>query len=210
MLTCARIWAQTNSSFILNPAEQHERLLPLQAASLQPKKPDLRPPLGGEWSEKKRKEFLCRDQFYIIISSDGMKCTLLAWLNCQSWPFLDLLSYLLSSWARLWCSWAPWNQTGKASSISGRKSPRSCTPTCIWSRLVGSRLETTQRVSLVFEKDEKESEDGDKSWRHGMQERLMQQCSFYGMHDLYLIYTNLYREFSLAIQWTADQLSNYC
>lgn len=57
----------------------------------------------------------------------------------------------------------------------------------------------------------KERERGDKSWRQRIWERLMQQCSFYCMHDLDLICINLYSKFSLAMcWWTADQLSNYC
>lgn len=59
-------------------------------------------------------------------------------------PLSCRVSYLLSSSAYRWCSAAPWNQTGKASSTSGRTWPQSFGSTCRWSRLEGNRLEMSR------------------------------------------------------------------
>lgn len=56
-------------------------------------------------------------------------------------PFSYRVSYLLLLLAYPWCSVVPWNQTGKASSTSGRTWPQSFGSTCRWSRLEGNRLE---------------------------------------------------------------------
>lgn len=108
--------------------------------------------------------------------------------------------YLLSSWVHPWCSWAPWSQTGRAASTSGPRSPQSFAPTCTQSRLAGSRLETTRGASPA------RGRKGEKGLKAAMQFLLYA----WFLPDLGVIYTNLCSKFSLAIQWTADQLSNDC
>lgn len=67
-----------------------------------------------------------------------------------------------------------------------------------------------ERVRCVKERGKAGEKDWDKSWRQRIQERLMQQCSFYCMHDLYLIYAwfiqiytaSFHRQFSgLQTNW---------
>lgn len=143
--------------FYFEPCWTASKTPAIPAASLQ-LKPDLWPPLRVD----------CPAEISQVDKVEAMKCSHSAWfswLDCVDLfsTFRLHLSYPLSSWAHPWSSWAPWNQTGKASSISGPKSPLTFAPTCTQSRLVGSRLETTQR------------EKTDKSWRQKIQERLMQQ-----------------------------------
>lgn len=136
-------------------------------------------------------------------------------------PALDLsstfcrcISYLLSSWAHPWCFWAPWNQTGKASSISGLKFSLSLASTCTQSRPAGSRLGKPHRdwVGCVIERGNAERKRREleklKAKDTGKINAAMQ--FFYCMHDLYLIYAwfiqiytaSLHRQFSgLQTNW---------
>lgn len=118
------------------------------------------------------------------------------------------LSYPLSSWAHPWCSWAPWNQTGKASSISGPTSPPSFDSTCTRSRPADSRLGNHTESELGGRKKERMQKGKKNTGRINAAMQFLLYEWF--IPDLCMIYINLYSRLSLAIQWAADQLSNYC